>query len=121
MPLCPSQLAYSVMGAKDAPLVLVARVAPRWRAVEQEQGGQSGRLRLVRDVAVPDRGGQMVVVFELEVGLAVSVDEVELGPALGLPAHRVDMRPAKELAPIVDQPVLGLVDEFLVPEGLAVS
>lgn len=61
------------------------RVAAGRRRGEEEEGRQAGRLELVRNVGVPDRGGDAVVDFEVETGVSVSVDEVDLWVAFGVP------------------------------------
>ena len=83
---------------------------------EEEQCGQARWLELVRDVRVPDGGGDAVVALKVVRRVCIAVDEVQLGVVLGVPRRGVDVQ-AAEVAAEFEVEVRAAVDELLlVPE-----
>lgn len=66
---------------------------------------------------MPNRRSELRVDLIVEDGLRVAVDEVELGVALRRAGARMDVRTSEEFRPVVEHPILALVEEILVTEG----
>lgn len=73
-------------------------------------------MELVADIRVPDGRGDAVVPLEIEAGISITVDEVELGVALRMPRGRVDVQTTEVSAPLEIEIGAPVNELLLVPE-----